>query len=141
MELYDRRNDLVKKFSGGMRRRLEIARGFLHRPRILFLDEPTIGLDPQTRFHIWSYIRSLNDNERVTVFLTTHQMEEAERMADRVAIIDHGKLVTMGTVDEIKGQTNSATLEDAFLALTGQEMRDRGVGAAEQMRSQMRFRH
>src|SRR3984957_16281549 len=90
-ELWDRRDDRAKTFSGGMRRRLEIARGLLHTPKILFLDEPTLGLDPQTRNHLWSHVRKLNEEERVTVFLTTHYMEEAERVARRIAIIDHGR--------------------------------------------------
>ena len=97
VELWDRRHDFVKAYSGGMKRRLEIARALLHKPRILFLDEPTIGLDPQTRNHIWSFIRSLSKEQQVTVFFTTHYMEEAERVADEVAIIDHGKIVAQDT--------------------------------------------
>src|SRR5262249_35785973 len=90
-ELSDRRNDLVKMFSGGMKRRLEIARGFLHTPKILFLDEPTLGLDPQTRNQLWTHVKNLNQSEGVTVFLTTHYMDEADRVAQRIAVIDHGK--------------------------------------------------
>src|SRR5579864_3296910 len=108
-ELWDRRNDPVKQFSGGMRRRLEIARGLLHTPKILFLDEPTLGLDPQTRNQLWSQVRKLNEEERVTVFLTTHYMEEADRVAHRIAIIDHGAIVAQGTPAELKQQTNSET--------------------------------
>src|SRR6266404_9265975 len=92
-ELWDRRNDQVKLFSGGMKRRLEIARGFLHTPKILFLDEPTLGLDPQTRNQLWTHVKHLNQTENVTVFLTTHYMDEADRVAQRIAIIDHGKIV------------------------------------------------
>lgn len=92
----------VKNYSGGMIRRLEIARGLMHRPEILFLDEPTIGLDPQTRARIWEYIEKLRDEGDVTVFLTTHYIEEAERLCDRVAIIDHGKIVAIGSPDELK---------------------------------------
>ncbi|MBV8732326.1 MAG: ATP-binding cassette domain-containing protein, partial [Acidobacteriia bacterium] len=92
-ELWDRRKDPVKLFSGGMRRRLEIARGLLHTPKILFLDEPTLGLDPQTRNQLWTQVKYLNQTEGVTVFLTTHYMDEAERVAQRIAIIDHGKIV------------------------------------------------
>ena len=101
VELYDRRNDIVRTYSGGMRRRLEIARGLLHYPRVLFLDEPTIGLDPQTRSHIWDYIRELRVREKITIFLTTHYMDEAGN-ADRIAIIDHGKIVAMDTPDRLK---------------------------------------
>jgi ABC-2 type transport system ATP-binding protein len=107
-----------------MKRRLEIARGFLHSPRILFLDEPTLGLDPQTRNHIWTYIKDLNKRERTTVFFTTHYMEEAEKLADRVAIIDNGKIVAQGTPLELKNQTKTNSLEDAFLALTGKNIRE-----------------
>ncbi|MGB9630978.1 MAG: ATP-binding cassette domain-containing protein [Candidatus Methanodesulfokora sp.] len=92
----------VKNYSGGMIRRLEIARGLMHKPEILFLDEPTIGLDPQTRAKIWEYVEKLRDEEGVTVFLTTHYIEEAERLCDRVAIIDHGRIVAMGSPDELK---------------------------------------
>jgi ABC-2 type transport system ATP-binding protein len=99
--LAERRRDLVRKYSGGMRRRLEIARGLLHTPTVLFLDEPTIGLDPQTRSAIWSYIATLRSTEEVTVFLTTHYLEEAE-YCDRIAIIDNGKIVAVGTPEELK---------------------------------------
>jgi len=102
VELYEFRGRLVKHFSGGMRRRLEMARALLHRPKILFLDEPTLGLDPQTRAHIWEYIRKLRAVEGVTVFLTTHYMDEAEELCDRIAIIDHGKIIAEGTPDELK---------------------------------------
>lgn len=92
----------VKTFSGGMRRRLEIARGLLHTPRVLFLDEPTLGLDPQTRGHIWDYIRKLRKEHRVTVVLTTHYMDEADSLCDRIAIIDHGKIIALGKNEELK---------------------------------------
>jgi len=134
VELWDRRNDLVKHFSGGMKRRLEVARGLVHHPKILFLDEPTLGLDPQTRNHIWNYIKDLNQKEQMTVFLTTHYMEEAERVAKRIAIIDHGKIVAQGTADEMKQKTQTNSLEDAFLALTGKNIRDEEPGAMERMR-------
>ncbi len=101
VELADRRDHLVKTFSGGMRRRLELARGLLHHPRVLFLDEPTIGLDPQTRRHIWQYVLELHRREGVTLFLTTHYIEEAEA-CDHVAIIDHGKIVALDTPDRLK---------------------------------------
>ncbi len=99
--LYERRNDLVKKFSGGMKRRIEVARGLIHKPRILFLDEPTLGLDPQTRANLWEFIVELPRKHNVTIFMTTHYMEEAE-VCDRIAIIDNGKIITTGTPDELK---------------------------------------
>jgi ABC-2 type transport system ATP-binding protein len=139
VELWERKGDLVKTFSGGMKRRLEIARGLLHHPKILFLDEPTLGLDPQTRNLIWDYIKSLNEKEEITVFFTTHYMAEAERVAQQVAVIDHGKIVAMGTPQELKKQTKTSTLEDAFLALTGRKIREEEAGTAEQMRMASRM--
>jgi ABC-2 type transport system ATP-binding protein len=133
-ELWDRRDAYVKTFSGGMKRRLEIARGFLHTPRILFLDEPTLGLDPQSRNQLWTHVKSLNESEHVTVFLTTHYMDEAERVAGRIAIIDHGKIVAQGTAAELKAQTKTESLEQAFLALTGTTIRDESADPASQMR-------
>ncbi|MCX6721153.1 MAG: ATP-binding cassette domain-containing protein [Candidatus Staskawiczbacteria bacterium] len=127
VELWDRRNDLVKHFSGGMKRRLEIARGFLHHPRVLFLDEPTIGLDPQTRNHIWTYLKKMNREEGITVFLTTHYMEEADKVSNRIAIIDHGKIVAQGTSEELESKTNTSSLEEAFLSLTGSAIREETV--------------
>lgn len=102
VDLQDRANDLVKKYSGGMRRRLELARGLLHNPRILFLDEPTLGLDPQTREHIWAYIENLVKSERVTVIITTHYMDEADRLCNRVAIIDHGRIGALDKPSALK---------------------------------------
>jgi len=133
-ELWDRRNDLVKTFSGGMRRRLEIARGFLHTPRVLFLDEPTLGLDPQSRNQMWTHVKNLNATEGVTVFLTTHYMDEADRVADRIAIIDHGKIVATGSSAELKQQTGADSLEAAFLKLTGATIRDETFSAEDRMR-------
>ena len=101
-ELWERREGFVKTFSGGMKRRLEIARGFLHTPKILFLDEPTLGLDPQSRNQLWTHVKHLNETERVTVFLTTHYMDEADRVAHRIAIIDHGRIVAQGSSQELK---------------------------------------
>ena len=127
-ELWDRKTSFVKTFSGGMKRRLEIARGFLHTPKILFLDEPTLGLDPQSRNQLWTHVKHLNETERVTVFLTTHYMDEADRVAHRMAIIDHGKIVAQGTSQELKQQTDTESLEAAFLALTGTSDPRRGRG-------------
>jgi len=134
-ELWDRRKDQVKQFSGGMRRRLEIARSLLHTPKIIFLDEPTLGLDPQTRNQLWTHIKKLNDEEQVTVFLTTHYMEEAERVAHRIAIIDHGKIIAQGTPGELKAQTGTETLEQAFLALTGSTIREEEASSLEKLRT------
>ena len=138
-ELWDRRQDLVKTFSGGMKRRLEIARGLLHTPRIIFLDEPTLGLDPQTRNQLWTHVKKLNEDEQVTVFLTTHYMEEAERVAQRIAIIDHGKIVAQGSAAELKSQTETDSLEQAFLKLTGSTIREESASATDQMRNVARM--
>ena len=102
VELDDRRHSYVREFSGGMKRRLEIARGLLHHPKIIFLDEPTLGLDPQTRNHMWEYLGRLNEREGITVFFTTHYMDEADRNADTIAIIDHGSIIASGTGEELK---------------------------------------
>jgi ABC-2 type transport system ATP-binding protein len=102
VELYERKDDIVKTFSGGMRRRLEIARGLLHHPSVLFLDEPTLGLDPQTRNHLWQYIATLSKEKNITIILTTHYMEEADRLCDRIAIIDHGTIIALDTPQNLK---------------------------------------
>jgi len=133
-ELADRQRAPVKTFSGGMRRRLEIARGLLHTPRVLFLDEPTLGLDPQSRNQMWTHVQNLNESDGVTVFLTTHYMDEADRVAHRIAVIDHGRIVAIGSPAELKQRTNSQSLEQAFLALTGTAIRDETVGATDRMR-------
>jgi len=138
VELADRKDDPVKRFSGGMRRRLEIARGLLHHPKVLFLDEPTVGLDPQTRNRLWSYVSALNKEEGITVFLTTHYMEEAEQVASRIAIIDHGKLVAQGSAADLKTQTKTESLEDAFLALTGSAIREESASTVDQLRAAVR---
>ena len=139
-ELWDRKDTVVKKFSGGMKRRLEIARGFLHTPKILFLDEPTLGLDPQSRNQLWTHVKRLNETEQVTVFLTTHYMEEADRVAHRIAVIDHGKIVAIGTSQELRERTNTPTLEEAFLALTGSTIRDETANVgADQLRQMARM--
>jgi ABC-2 type transport system ATP-binding protein len=137
--LWDRRNHFVKEFSGGMRRRLEIARCLLHTPKIIFLDEPTLGLDPQTRHQLWTQVRRLNQEEEVTVFLTTHYMEEAERIADRIAIIDHGRIIAEGTAAELRASTQSESLEQAFLSLTGSAIREEEVSSLDRMRNMARL--
>ncbi|MEG9433458.1 ABC transporter ATP-binding protein [Terriglobus sp. ADX1] len=133
-ELWDRKDAMVKTFSGGMKRRLEIARGFLHTPKILFLDEPTLGLDPQSRNQLWTHVKALNESEKTTVFLTTHYMDEADRVAHRIAIMDHGAIVAQGTSAELKAQTNTDSLEAAFLALTGSSLRDEGADSKAGLR-------
>jgi ABC-2 type transport system ATP-binding protein len=119
VDLYERKADLVKKFSGGMKRRLEVARGLIHRPRVLFLDEPTLGLDPQSRANLWEFITGLPEKHKVTIFMTTHYMEEAE-VCDRIAIIDNGRIISMGSPEELKktigGDVVSLTTTDNALA-------------------------
>jgi ABC-2 type transport system ATP-binding protein len=107
--LTDRKNDLVKKFSGGMKRRLEIARGLLHRPKVLFLDEPTLGLDPQTRRHVWEFITNLKGREGNTVFMTTHYMDEAEA-CDRIVVIDKGRVIASDTPANLKASLSGDTI-------------------------------
>jgi len=124
VELWKRKDSMVKTFSGGMRRRLEIARGLLHEPKILFLDEPTLGLDTQTRNLMWEYVRRLSKEKGMTIFFTTHYLDEAEDVADRIAIIDHGKIVATGTTPELAKQTGTKNLESAYLKLTGETLRD-----------------
>jgi ABC-2 type transport system ATP-binding protein len=138
-ELWEKRDVLVKQFSGGMKRRLEIARGLLHTPKIVFLDEPTLGLDPQSRNQLWTHMRSLNEKENVTVFLTTHYMEEADRVAHRIAVIDHGRIVAMSSAQELKEQTGTTSLEEAFLKLTGTTIREESASAKDQMRQVARM--
>ncbi len=135
VDLWERKNSLVKTFSGGMKRRLEIARGFLHHPQIIFLDEPTLGLDPQTRNHIWDYINRLNKDENITVVFTTHYMDEAEKVAEEIAIIDHGKIVEYGTPQELKDKAGTQSLEDAFLHFTGYDLREELAGSVDRMRA------
>jgi ABC-2 type transport system ATP-binding protein len=133
-ELWDRKDGLVKTFSGGMKRRLEIARGFLHTPKILFLDEPTLGLDPQSRNQLWTHVKRINETEQTTVFLTTHYMDEADRVAHRIAIIDHGTIVAQGTSAQLKEQTRTDSLEAAFLTLTGSSLRDESADSKNGLR-------
>jgi len=133
VELWERRHSQVRTYSGGMKRRLEIARGLLHYPKVLFLDEPTLGLDPQTRNRIWEYILELRQREGTTIFLTTHYMDEAEK-ADRIAIMDYGKLVVMDTPERLKHMVS----KDIISVKTDNDDR-----AAEEIRSryQIKTRH
>lgn len=140
VELWERKDSCVKTFSGGMKRRLEIARGLLHHPHILFLDEPTLGLDTQTRNLLWNYVRQLSKKEGMTIFFSTHYLEEAEQVAEHIAIIDHGKIVARGTSAELKKQTKTKSLEEAYLALTGKELRDEAASGKDALRTFMRAR-
>lgn len=124
VDLWERKDSYVKTYSGGMRRRLEIARGLLHHPKILFLDEPTLGLDTQTRNLLWDYVKKLSQNEGMTIFFTTHYLDEAEAVADRIAIIDHGKIIATGTAKQLAQKTGTRSLENAYLELTGKTVRD-----------------
>ena len=140
VELWNRRDTPVKNFSVGMKRRLEIARGLLHHPHVLFLDEPTLGLDTQTRNLLWSYVQTMSKSEDMTVFFTTHYLEEAEANANRIGIIDHGKLVALGTTKELTKQTKTKNLEEAYLTLTGRTVRDEEVDGHEAWRAIRRAR-
>ncbi len=140
--LFDRKDSYIKTFSGGMRRRLEIARGLMHHPKILFLDEPTLGLDTQTRNLLWDYVRKLSKHEGMTIFFTTHYLDEAEEVAGRIAIIDHGKIVASGTSKELAKQTGTNSLEQAYLKLTGDSIRDESSASNDglNMRTALRNR-
>jgi ABC-2 type transport system ATP-binding protein len=128
VELEDRADDLMRTYSGGMRRRLELARGLIHYPKVLFLDEPTVGLDPQTRDHVWKYIRDLKETHNITVVLTTHYMDEADRLSDRIAIMDYGKIIALDTSDKLKETLEGdvvivkANNSDAVLSLVTEKM-------------------
>jgi len=128
VELEDRADDLMRTYSGGMRRRLELARGLIHYPKVLFLDEPTLGLDPQTRDHVWKYIRELKEAHDITVVLTTHYMDEADRLSDRIAIMDYGKIIALDTPAELKETLEGdvviikANKPDAVLSLVTEKM-------------------
>ena len=124
VDLWERKDSLVRTYSGGMRRRLEIARGLLHHPKVLFLDEPTLGLDTQTRIIMWDYVQKLSRTQGMTIFFTTHYLDEAEAVAQRIAIIDHGEIVATGTASQLAKQTKTKSLEQAYLKLTGKAIRD-----------------
>ena len=133
VDLWDRRDGVVATFSGGMQRRLEIARGLMHSPRVLFLDEPTIGLDPQTRSSIWRYIRELQEAEEITIFMTTHYMDEAE-YCDRIAIMDRGEIVVLDTPEALKASVGTDRVQiqtdddAAAIAALRRALRRRGDG-------------
>lgn len=139
VDLSDRKESIVREFSGGMKRRLEIARSLIHEPEVLFLDEPTLGLDPQTRNHMWGYIKDLNKAHGMTVFFTTHYMEEASRMAERVAIIDKGAIIETGSPEEIMKKNETESLEDAFIKVTGHQIRDEGANSLDTLRQGARI--
>jgi len=124
VDLWERKDSMVKTYSGGMRRRLEIARGLLHHPKVLFLDEPTLGLDTQTRNLMWDYVKKLSKSEGMTIFFTTHYLDEAEAVAGRIAIVDHGNIVATGNSNALTKQTGTKRLEQAYLKLTGESIRD-----------------
>jgi ABC-2 type transport system ATP-binding protein len=138
VELRDFKDRIVKQYSGGMKRRLEIARGLLHHPKILYLDEPTVGLDPQSRIHIWEYLQKINQEEGLTIFLTTHYMDEVEKIADRIAVIDHGKIQVIGTLAELKEKTGKQTLDEVFIAMTGRDIREELLSDADGNKARMR---
>jgi ABC-2 type transport system ATP-binding protein len=137
--LYSKKDYIVRTFSGGMKRRLEIARGLMHMPKILFLDEPTLGLDPQTRQYIWDYILNLSQREKITVFLTTHYMDEAE-ICQRVGIIDHGKIVALDTPGTLKNKYRVSSLNDVFLEVTGRDIREEASDKKERLGQFLRSR-
>ncbi|HEY4963739.1 MAG TPA: ATP-binding cassette domain-containing protein [Candidatus Saccharimonadales bacterium] len=128
VDLWDRKDSFVKTYSGGMKRRLEIARGLLHHPKLLFLDEPTLGLDAQTRNLLWDYVQKLSREQNMTIFFTTHYLEEAEINASRIAFIDQCKIIATGTAKDLMNQTKTKTLEQAYLKLTGVGTRDNNAG-------------
>ena len=134
VELSERAQEPVKRYSGGMKRRLEIARALLHHPRLIFLDEPTVGLDPQTRAHLWGYITRLCRERGITAFITTHYMEEAERWAKRIAVIDKGRIVAQGSPAQLKKAAKAKTLEEAFISLTGHDIREEAGNATDRLR-------
>jgi ABC-2 type transport system ATP-binding protein len=138
LDLDGRKNDLVKTFSGGMRRRLEIARALLHQPKVLFLDEPTLGLDTQTRNLLWEYVTQLSHENGMTIFFTTHYLEEAQKVAGRIAIIDNGKIVATGTTAQLMQQTKTDSLEGAYLKLTGEAVRDEKISSGDNMAMRVR---
>ena len=137
VELWEFKDKVVKQYSWWMKRRLEVARWLLHHPKILFLDEPTVWLDPQSRTHIWDYLKKLNEEQCLTIFITTHYMDEVEKVADRIAIIDHWTIQAIWTIDELKKQTKKQTLDDVFLELTWRDIREELVSETEWIRARV----
>ena len=137
VELREFKDKVVKQYSWWMKRRLEVARWLLHHPKIFFLDEPTVWLDPQSRTHIWEYLKKLNEEQWLTIFITTHYMDEVEKVADRIAIIDHGEVQAIWTIDELKKQTKKKTLDDVFLELTWRDIREELVSESEWIRARV----
>lgn len=133
VQMEERKDKLVKTFSGGMKRRLEIARGLLHHPKILFLDEPTLGLDPQTRSSIWKYLHDLRDREKITIFLTTHYLPETEH-CNHVAIINNGKIIVYGSPAELKQQYGKDSMDEVFIEATGHGIMDEDLSKEAQAR-------
>ncbi len=144
VDLKNRAKDKAETYSGGMRKRLDIACGLIHRPRLLFLDEPTLGLDIQTRREIWKYVKHLREEIRMTIFLTTHYMDEADSLCDRIAIIDRGVIKTLDTPASLKsairGEVANPTLDDVFLHHTGHEMREDPVSKESAFKIRMQIR-
>ena len=140
VELWEFKDKIVKQYSWWMKRRLEMARWLLHHPKILFLDEPTVWLDPQSRTHIREYLKKMNKEQWLTIFITTHYMDEVEKVADRIAIIDHWTIQAIWSVDELKKQTRKNTLDDVFLELTWRDIREELVSESEWMRASMNAR-
>lgn len=134
VDLWSRRHSVVRTFSRGMKRRLEVARGLMHWPQVLFLDEPTIGLDPQTRRRIWETLEKLKRQERITLFLTTHSMEEAFP-CDRVAILDRGQLLALDSPAALMASHQAKSLEEVFIQLTGHNLRDADASEGEMART------
>jgi ABC-2 type transport system ATP-binding protein len=139
VQLTEKADVIAKTFSGGMKRRLELARSLLHRPAVLFLDEPTLGLDPQTRRRIWEFLKELRQQQGLTLFMTTHYMDEAEA-CDRIAIIDDGRIVVLDTPEALKKRYGLPTLEDVFVELTGRDLRDDENEDSSSMRRAVRHR-
>lgn len=137
VELREFKDKIVKQYSWWMKRRLEMARGLLHHPKILFLDEPTVWLDPQSRTHIWEYLKKLNEEQWLTIFITTHYMDEVEKVADRIAIIDHWTIQAIWTIKELEEQTWKDNLDDVFLELTWRDIREELLSESEWMRARV----